>query len=345
MAQAKPGDLPTSMAASAQSSIGEKLNTSPGTSPGHSPRTSIDRASLLGQLSSAPLADIPLPHPGKADGSKTRPQPSLREALGRVRASANATGSTPPPTTSPFSPPSAISPTGPSGLAGKGGNASAPFSSLSRAGAAPLDNRPSRDKAPTTLERTDALWADMQRTLQEVELSASRGTHFFGRGHPMALQELRDAQIKLAQAWAREGEEEGGGEETPKEKIGAKEGAKERKKDGEKDSDSEKSPGASISSEDGDETEADMAAARQRREASDRYFERVSRHVEQVTRRLEDVAVAMGKVEEESREGWSEEDEDEGLESGSMTTRDESEKEKEKEKEKGKAKTREGPTE
>src|SRR5277367_5432359 len=51
--------------------------------------------------------------------------------------------------------------------------------------------------------RTDALWAEMQATLAEVELSAARGTHFFGPEHSAALEELRKAQIALAQAWAR----------------------------------------------------------------------------------------------------------------------------------------------
>ncbi|KAK7208687.1 hypothetical protein V2G26_015865 [Clonostachys chloroleuca] len=54
-----------------------------------------------------------------------------------------------------------------------------------------------------TADRTDALWAEMQATLQEVELSASGGTHVFGPEHDRKLNELRAAQIALAQAWAR----------------------------------------------------------------------------------------------------------------------------------------------
>lgn len=52
-------------------------------------------------------------------------------------------------------------------------------------------------------DRTDALWAEMQATLEEVELSASGGTHVFGAEHDRKLLELRTAQIALAQAWAR----------------------------------------------------------------------------------------------------------------------------------------------
>ncbi|KAI1187703.1 hypothetical protein F5B17DRAFT_398484, partial [Nemania serpens] len=54
-----------------------------------------------------------------------------------------------------------------------------------------------------TADRTDALWAEMQATLEEAELSASGGTHVFGRDHDRKLAELRTAQIALAQAWAR----------------------------------------------------------------------------------------------------------------------------------------------
>ncbi len=52
-------------------------------------------------------------------------------------------------------------------------------------------------------DRTDALWAEMQATLEEVELSASGGTRVFGPDHEQRLAELRQAQIALAQAWAR----------------------------------------------------------------------------------------------------------------------------------------------
>lgn len=52
-------------------------------------------------------------------------------------------------------------------------------------------------------DRTDALWASMQATLEDVELSATGGTRVFGPDHDRALADLRTAQIALAQAWAR----------------------------------------------------------------------------------------------------------------------------------------------
>ena len=54
-----------------------------------------------------------------------------------------------------------------------------------------------------SVDRTDALWAEMQATLEEVEVSASGGTHVFGPDHDRKLAQLRIAQIALAQAWAR----------------------------------------------------------------------------------------------------------------------------------------------
>ena len=52
-------------------------------------------------------------------------------------------------------------------------------------------------------DRTDALWAEMQATLEDVELSATGGTRVFGPDHDRALADLRTAQIALAHAWAR----------------------------------------------------------------------------------------------------------------------------------------------
>src|SRR5579871_3453560 len=62
-------------------------------------------------------------------------------------------------------------------------------------------------------ERVEALWAEMQSTLAEVELSAAASgggmNAVFGAGHSKALEGLRVAQVGLAKAWARsEGEEE-----------------------------------------------------------------------------------------------------------------------------------------
>lgn len=144
-------------------------------------------------------------------------------------------------------------------------------------------------------DRTDALWAEMQATLAEVELSAARGTHFFGPEHSAALEELRTAQISLAQAWARSEADEI--VDHP----------------GEHDDDASKDAGASMDKGgEGkgkgleEETEGDILLGQKRREANDKYFKRVNLGVLDVVGRLEEVAVAMEKVEKESREIWSE---------------------------------------
>ena len=170
---------------------------------------------------------------------------------------------------------------------------------------------PSRDAEGA---RTDALWAEMQSTLAEVELSAAaQATHLFGAEHAAALERLRAAQIGLAHAWARgEGEDEqgsggggGGGAETGE---GGRRGSAAESASG-------KSPGASVrdgadggarGGEKGEaDAEEDVVLARKRREANDRYFTRINRGVLDVVGRLEEVADAMGKVERESREVWS----------------------------------------
>lgn len=149
-------------------------------------------------------------------------------------------------------------------------------------------------------DRTDALWAEMQATLAEVELSAFSSTHVFGSAHSAALDELREAQIELAKAWGRgEADEEEAEEIKPK-----NDKEKEKRKDeGKKDGDSEE--------------EEDIAEARTRREANERFFSRVGEGVEDVVGKLEGVAQAMAKVERESREIWSGSD---SVESGSVAT-------------------------
>lgn len=123
----------------------------------------------------------------------------------------------------------------------------------------------------------------MQATLAEVEVSAFHSTHVFGQAHAVALEELRAAQIQLAQAWGRDVgvdaedvEREGGWE----------------KGDGDDDDDV-------IDDDDGD-----IQVARRRREANERFFENVREGVRDVVGRLEGVAEKMGKVERESRGIW-----------------------------------------
>lgn len=177
-------------------------------------------------------------------------------------------------------------------------------------------------------DKTDALWAEMQATLEEVELSASGGTHVFGPGHDRKLSELRSAQIGLAQAWARSEADESmrvslrdkpippaGGErrnlrgafiDPPK--SSAADGTDQAKS-------LHKTSGEGIDigheginpagSKAAEETEMDIVLGRKRREANDKYFQRVNDGVIDVVARLEDVAVAMRAVEQESQDVWN----------------------------------------
>ncbi|KAI0809410.1 hypothetical protein GGR55DRAFT_173839 [Xylaria sp. FL0064] len=195
-----------------------------------------------------------------------------------------------------------------------------------------------------TADRTDALWAEMQTTLEEAELSASGGTHVFGPDHDRKLAELRAAQIALAQAWARsEADDAAGGSVASDTEVrnlkgalgevggmaaaaavGAAQsstipsGVAKGAADG---TDTGKSTIGTGSAQpgsgglDGDklgakleeETERDILLARNRREANDRYFSKVDQGVRDVVAKLEDVAAAMRAVEQETRGVWGEE--------------------------------------
>jgi hypothetical protein len=167
-------------------------------------------------------------------------------------------------------------------------------------------------------DRTDALWAEMQGTLEEVELSAVNGTHVFGPEHGKALDELRSAQIGLAQAWARSEADEvvEGTDRESKAKVLAlgSEGKSVLDTVGSTVAGSVR-PGSSSGGIGGaerrgstleEETEADVLLARKRREANDRYFQRVNAGVLDVVAKLEEVAAAMRAVEQESRDIWGE---------------------------------------
>jgi hypothetical protein len=167
-------------------------------------------------------------------------------------------------------------------------------------------------------DRTDALWAEMQGTLEEVELSAVNGTHVFGPEHGKALDELRAAQIGLAQAWARsEADEvvEAVEKESKAKGMGlGSEGRSALEAVGSTAAGSGR-PGSSNGgiaaaerrgSKLEEETEADVLLARKRREANDRYFQRVNAGVLDVVAKLEEVAAAMRAVEQESRDIWGE---------------------------------------
>jgi len=172
-------------------------------------------------------------------------------------------------------------------------------------------------------DRTDALWAEMQSTLEEVELSAVNGTHVFGPEHSKALEGLRAAQIELAQAWARS-EADDTVESADKESKGlsggkpivlGSEGKSALDTMGSTVPSGSGRPGSSgnavgaaerIENEMEKETEADILLARKRRETNDRYFQRVNEGVLDVVAKLEEVANAMKAVEQESRDIWGE---------------------------------------
>lgn len=189
--------------------------------------------------------------------------------------------------------------------------------------------RNGRAGSTRSTDKTDALWAEMQATLEEVELSASGGTHVFGSGHSQKLSELRSAQIRLAQAWARSEADEvtvtglrdqttssGAGDvrnmhnnlmNSPSPNTGNGIDhirSTNRPPGGGRDVRDE---GLGMSEPDLDEeSEMDIVLGRKRREANDKYFQRVNKGVIDVVAKLEDVAVAMHAVEQESQPVWNE---------------------------------------
>ena len=200
----------------------------------------------------------------------------------------------------------------------------------------PLGRPPVRNlrtgESARSVDRTDALWAEMQATLEEVELSASGGTHVFGPDHDRKLAELRAAQITLAQAWARseaddvietgrEAVEATGAEELRRNKgpTGTSEGIKAEADDtirstigtnsAQGQGQGQGGGGAGVERLEAkleEETEVDILLARKRREANDRYFQRVNRGVLDVVAKLGDVAEAMKEVGQESKDIWGE---------------------------------------
>ncbi|KAF2997314.1 hypothetical protein E8E13_001985 [Curvularia kusanoi] len=154
--------------------------------------------------------------------------------------------------------------------------------------------------------RAEAIWAEMQNTLEEVELSAIKGPGMtvFGAEHSRALDELRRAQIELAKAWARSEDQGTVPEElrkasdaaslAPPSKLARPRGGSSPRRD-DKLFDRLKLE---------EETEKDIELSRKRREENDRYFEKVNKGVQEVVVRLEEVAKAMRGVESESNEIW-----------------------------------------
>jgi hypothetical protein len=138
----------------------------------------------------------------------------------------------------------------------------------------------------------------MQNTLAEVELSAVNSHHVLGSDHSKALEDLRTKQLALAQAWARN--------EAAEVVDHSAEDTTASVKGGE----TEPTKLESQATEEGfrktvdEETEKDILLARKRRDANDRYFNRVSSGVLDVVAKLEEVALAMRVVERKSKEIW-----------------------------------------
>ncbi|KAJ4365213.1 hypothetical protein N0V83_008831 [Neocucurbitaria cava] len=180
-------------------------------------------------------------------------------------------------------------------------NTSAPFQRRQRQQSEAADAEAS--------SRAEAIWAEMQNTLEEVELSAIKGPGMtvFGSEHSRALDELRKAQIELAKSWARsEAEENETGTDQQKKvqdisavdlipQTGRTRATSNAASKGDKLFDRIKLE---------EETEKDIELSRERREENDRYFEKVNKGVQEVVVRLEDVAKAMRVVESESKEIW-----------------------------------------
>ncbi|KAI9671743.1 MAG: hypothetical protein M1831_003271 [Alyxoria varia] len=203
-----------------------------------------------------------------------------------------------------------------------GGNVQPAPGKLQRTNTAELrsrvTSRDGRGAADREGERTEAAWAEMQNTLEEVELNAASGGNAFSADHARALEDLRKAQIALAEAWARsEGEDEsmqqkegglgtggagtassymsedahlGGGSVSGRARSGSTKAA----------------PGQGGKTQLEEDTDNDILLARKRREANDKYFERVNKGVVDVVGKLEDVARKMRGVEMEAQDIWSE---------------------------------------
>lgn len=146
--------------------------------------------------------------------------------------------------------------------------------------------------------------------LDEVELTATNETHLFGAKHAKALEELRTTQIALARAWAKseadEAEEVNSEEENRMESRPTTSDGAVPRTDGRHEKSASREVGLDGKEKiTEDEKEHDLLLARKRREANDRYFDRVNGGVLDVVAKLEVVASAMRVVEQESRDIWS----------------------------------------
>ena len=166
----------------------------------------------------------------------------------------------------------------------------------------------SRRSSKNDVDGADAIWQEMQSALSEVELSAVTRKHVFGEKHAEALEDLRMKQLKLAQAWARsEADDEvvdssrntADGDSTTR--RGSAEACSAEPSAREQDPTRDRVSHRTLN----EETEKDINLARKRREANDRYFDRINQGVLDVVAKLEDVSQAMRTVERESKDIWS----------------------------------------
>ncbi|KAG5940452.1 hypothetical protein E4U59_002437 [Claviceps monticola] len=166
--------------------------------------------------------------------------------------------------------------------------------------------------SPSTA-KADALWAEMQNVLEGADLSASGGSNVFSHKHSQKLFDLRSAQIGLAQAWARSEADEvtvmemratiasSGGRDLNSNLTSVVERGPhqvQRMRTNDKENLSE--PDLTGKSE------MDIILGRKRREANDRYFQRVNDGVIDVVAKLKDVTVTMHAVEREGQHAWVE---------------------------------------
>lgn len=178
--------------------------------------------------------------------------------------------------------------------------------------------------------RADAVWAEMQRTLADVELSAMNSSHVFSNTHTKALEDLRAAQLGLAVAWAKSEADEGVDEEFGRVEQGIStvgqmkgsmpDASPSSVRHSQQDSSTSESRRDTLEQE----TERDIMLARRRREANDRYFQQVNRGVLDVVKKLDDVVGAMRRVEKESREIWNSSDDSGSEDLADVTETDES---------------------
>ncbi|RMZ90557.1 hypothetical protein DV736_g2213, partial [Chaetothyriales sp. CBS 134916] len=152
----------------------------------------------------------------------------------------------------------------------------------------------------------ESLWAEMQHTLVDVQLSAMSSSHIFGAEHAKALEDLRTTQLSLAQAWAKSQADEivdNDLDDDDADNVVSAGLAAPMKEAAPSAKTVEAAVGQSSQNLE-EETERDIRRARKRKEANDRYFQQVNQGVLEVVSRLDGVAGAMRRVQKKSRDLW-----------------------------------------